>query len=365
VVANGNLARTFNFDQGYESQEEALGRQRAGTEVNRRALDWLEEHHANPFFLYVHYIEPHVPYEPLERFRGLFEGDGLDQGMLDRILPIGDTYINMLRPEVLIEGDSRDLDLYVTRYDEEIRSVDYLVDLLLGKLAELGVEESTLVVLTSDHGESLGDHDYFFGHGFFAYESTARVPLMIRAPSMIRPGTTVESVVELVDVMPTILELLGVAPNPEIEGVSLLPALGSPSAPGLAFCEGGHRSDRLILALRAGRWKLIHNPRGILLEEDLLRPRVLLDPDRALWLWRVARGNALGWMKRWELYDVETDPAEKHDLLDREPELFAKLRPLLEDWRRQSPAERDQRSVDPEAMESETLENLRSLGYVN
>jgi arylsulfatase A-like enzyme len=219
-------------------------RQRRADAVVTDAIGWLEEVKDTRFLLWAHLYDPHRPYEPPEPFR------------------------------------SKHSDPYVA----EILYADSQIARLLAALEERQLLERTIVIVAGDHGESRGDHGEQ-DHGVFIYESVLRVPLIVRAPS-ISPGR-VGSVVRLTDVMPTVLDLLGI-PVPTMDGVSLRELLtGRRQDLGLEAYAESEYPRRLgcaaLHALREGRFKLIDGPRPELydLERDPFEDRNLYDERRA------------------------------------------------------------------------------------
>jgi arylsulfatase A-like enzyme/Tfp pilus assembly protein PilF len=169
--------------------------QRPGPETIEAALGWLDEREqqptsTEPFFLWLHLFDPHDPYTPPEPFR------------------------------------SR----YSNPYDAEVAYTDSLVGGFLEDLDRRGLVDETLIVLTADHGEGLGDHGENF-HGYFVYDSTVHVPLMLRFPGRALAGTRVDAPVSHVDIVPTILEATGQEIPERLQGRSLLAALQETSPP--------------------------------------------------------------------------------------------------------------------------------------
>ena len=225
-------------------------RERPALETTEAALSWVRARpRGRPWFLWVHYYDPHDPYTPPERFR--------------RPGPRGS-------------------------YDGEVAAVDEAIGRLREGLARVPSPNGLLTVVTADHGESLGEHGEET-HGFFVYESTLQVPLLFHFPGRVRPGASVLPA-RLVDVAPTILELAAQPALPEIDGVSLLPLLrgGTQDLPP-AYAETyqpwlGYGWAPLF-ALRARSWKLVDAPRRELydLQQDPAEAdnRVAAAPDEA------------------------------------------------------------------------------------
>ena len=143
---------------------------------------------------------------------------------------------------------------YLDAYDAEILYCDDSVGKLVAKLRELGLED-TVIILAADHGESLGEHDYYFGHGKFVYEACSRVPLIIYAPSIFKNPGRVEEQVNLINIAPTILDLAGIPIPPGVEGRSLVPMAKGEGLSGdeHIFLERANR----IKGVRTNDWKYI------------------------------------------------------------------------------------------------------------
>jgi tetratricopeptide (TPR) repeat protein/arylsulfatase A-like enzyme len=191
VVSSVVLDRRFNLSQGFDSYDDRFQAQhkigdlaeRKGDETTARATEWLASHASAPFFLFVHYYDPHDPYEPPAPFAAQWRDDP---------------------------------------YSGEVAFADQGVGQLLEKLKQLGLYEQTLIVITGDHGEMLGEHGEL-NHGFFIYEAALKVPLILRVPG--GPARQVEQAVSLIDVAPTVVALLGAPALEQAQGIDLSPLL--------------------------------------------------------------------------------------------------------------------------------------------
>ena len=186
------------------------------------ALAWLDTvDERRPFFLWVHLFDPHGPYAPPPPHdASYYEGDPRDPAVntMDQATGIAEYLLPSL------EGIT-DLQWPVAQYKGEVAYTDLQVGRLLDGVVERDLDEDTVVVVVADHGESLTEHGYYFNHGAHLYEPSMHVPLTIVAPGSVRPGTTVDKVVENIDLLPTILELL-YRPVPEgLPGQSLVPLM--------------------------------------------------------------------------------------------------------------------------------------------
>ncbi len=347
VVANGNLGKVFNFHQGFDTYVEVWkepGHRDSGEAqyVSRHAISWLKrEGRKQPFFLWLHSNDPHARYEPPGQFHEMFVGDEYYEG--SRRVPLNpgrDQNIGGI-PARSHLGQRDEVDYYIAQYDAEIRFTDEQIGAVMRALEDLGLGENTIVILAADHGESLGEHNYYFEHGRFAYDSCARVPLIIRAAALGEPGQVVESPVELIDVVPTILELVGLPPHPEAEGKSLVPLVAGDEATAsrwaYAFTEAGYRND-YQRAIRTTRWKLIYIP----------------DPAT----------QAIMQGRSFELYDIVNDPGETQNLIDLHPEVAKKLKAELFRWMAMQDEASGARPSVPARIDPATREQLRTLGYI-
>jgi arylsulfatase A-like enzyme len=183
-----HLDRWFNhFDEDLGRRYQLFNSSRYAEDVTPRAMKWLQAHYKGkkPFFLWVHYFDPHSPYI----FRDYFQPKARKG-----IAPVA----NPWRDD--------DMSQRIRDYDSEIYYTDHYIGQLLTELETLGLKDSTLVVLTGDHGESLGGHGYV-GHGRHLYESTLHVPLIFRWPGHVVSGKVVQTPVSSVDLAPTILDV--------------------------------------------------------------------------------------------------------------------------------------------------------------
>jgi arylsulfatase A-like enzyme len=221
AIINGPaLSPEYGVDRGFEFYDGVKDWQaRPADRVTLDALKWIDEQRDKPFFLFVHYFDPHVPYEPPPPYDEIF-----DPGYRGRV-GLGfdrDTYAQA-RQELSRTDDPRaaaDWNHLRALYDGEIAFTDAAVGDLIAGLEERGLRKNTLIVFLSDHGEEFFDHGGF-EHGHTLYNELLRVPLVFSLPGVVPGGACVGTQVRLLDVMPTILDLAGVEPESRLEGVSL------------------------------------------------------------------------------------------------------------------------------------------------
>jgi arylsulfatase A-like enzyme len=356
VVSNVNLGRSMRFDQGFdwflESWSEGLaqvnptapfvgspGRVKQFTDASRvtdQALAWLEQRERDtPFFLWVHYMDPHGPYVPparyFERFRGAYPEQLVE---LDRI-----PRYQRQRPS-RSEPFLRDLGFYKARYAAEIRYLDDELGRLLDALERRWGDAPGLVALTADHGESLDEHDYYLAHGALPFQPATRVPLLLHMPGRVVAGRVVEEPVALVSLVPTLLDLLGVPTPAGVEGASLaaFADAGAPApAPGDVFGQAGTELPPHAF-VRRGRFKLVRFARP----EEIQR----------------FGGEQV-------LYDLARDPGETRDALAEHPEQAADLARALDRWLAESGAPPEGASGPAAELGAEESQMLRALGYAH
>lgn len=316
----GQLARAYGLGQGFAVYEEGPD---PFDWARRKSQSWIEARLARgeerPFFLFLHTYEAHHPYEPSPEDAAL----------------VADPYAGPLPPQIpvaLLEQinqgrqplSAEDLSHVIGAYDAEIRSVDRGFGRLLAFLREKNLLDSTVVVVTSDHGEEFGEHGQVGWHSLTLYEEVLWVPLIFRLPGARWAGQRPAQRVRSIDIAPTLLDLLAVAPPAAFEGRSLLP-LFEPGAPPL--------EEAPAVAFR-------DTAAGEVFESLAIR-RHKLNEGR--------------------LFDLEEDPWEKRDRAAADPATLESLRGEL---RRLVATRPGLPPAAPVALSEEELERLRSLGYV-
>ncbi len=299
IISSFVLNAKFGLDQGFDSYNDDFvepiksfpHNERRGAEASRFACEWLERHRHEPFFLFLHYYDPHHAYDPPEPFSRIFS-DNL--------------------------------------YAGEIAYSDYCIGRVIRKLKELDLYDSTLLIITSDHGESFGEHSEEL-HGFFIYQSTINVPLIIRVPGGPR-GKRVDETVGLVDIVPTICSLVGITPSSVLRGRDLSCYIRrkgpKEKEQRYIYCESLIPTEYEcgpLLGVVSGRWKYIQSPRQ-------------------------------------ELYDLGKDPCENENLAEKQPKrtrlMQEHLKLILQEQVRSN------ESDDEFVLDEESKRRLESLGYV-
>jgi arylsulfatase A-like enzyme len=294
------LDRRFGLDQGFDIYDDDLEthvepklqqKERRAETVTQAAIKWLDGVGEESFFLWVHYFDPHDAWSPPP--------------------PYSKDYVQ-------------------NPYDGEIAYADDWLGKLLNKLEKLKLTENTLIVLAGDHGEGLGDH-HEKTHGIFIYDATLRVPLIFSCPRILPKSKRISSLVRLIDITPTILEIMAYKIPEHIQGVSLSPfILGKTKNMKLElYCETFYPKSTHnwspLKGLRTDTWKYIEAP-----------------------------------IK--ELYELDKDPDEKTNLFDKEKDqaqrMTNRFAKLIQEIRTEETASTTL------AMDEDTKEKMRSLGYI-
>jgi arylsulfatase A-like enzyme len=300
-------------------------------------LDWLDEVGEKPFYAWIHFADVHTPYQPPPPYnRFYYDDDEHDPGerSLRRIWPQLPEHMSD-HPffQRWLDGIT-DLEWVYAQYQGAVTYVDDEVGRLLDALEERALLRRTAIVLTSDHGESLGEHEMYFVHTGL-YEVTAHVPLIMYFPGAGRQGVHVREVVELVDVFPTVLEYFDIPHSTEIRGRSLWPLIRGEMQPArIALVEHAGRNQ---VALRSDDYKYIRHLKN--LNHQPSYPFV---------------------EGREELYDLSADPFERDNLVASNPNLVRVFRNELK-MRREDRLDLDTGEAE---VSQETVEVLRALGYV-
>ena len=282
------------YDAGFrdrgpgESRYDTL--ERRGGEVVAHAIAWLGKHERQPFFLWVHLYDPHAPYDPPEPFRSRYSSDA---------------------------------------YDGEIAYADSAVGTLLDSLQTSKLYDNSVIAVMADHGEALGEHGER-GHGIFLYSPTIHVPLLLKLPSQTAAGKHLESRVSLVDVLPTLLETVGITVPAAVEGKSLMPVIRDKGTPSnrTSYAETDYPQ-------RAFGWSSLHALRS----------------DKYLFVEA----------PRKELYDESRDPGDDHDLSSAAGAVTTTLASQLGQFRARTSS---LRTAPQTSLDASQEQKLRALGYV-
>jgi arylsulfatase A-like enzyme len=297
------------------SFHEIFATYRVASEINDEVCRWFEQFSLRPFFLFVNYMDPHAPYVPPAPFDSLYRTRGPRR---------------VHRTKTLLEYRLGKIDrptyfAYLgSQYDGEIACLDRELGKLFDRMKELGIYDSSFVIVTSDHGELLGEHD-LLAHVTDMYEEALRIPLVVKFPFSGRRGLE-RRPIHLVDILPTVFDWCGL---PLPEGLSGSP-YGKPEKPIVGELFKDKSGGSVHRVLYQGPYKLMQ-----------------YDGPRAA-----------------ELYDLKRDPGETRDLGSERSDIVLDLSVQLEQWREKHPP-RGVRTVAAEAMPpKEVYDDLKALGYI-
>jgi len=328
VVSNWSLKKERGLDQGFDFYDDFLPEQELNRplffkkdpeDTTKSALEWLDKNKEKPFFLFINYMDPHGPYTPPPPYNNAF---AVSRTSATEVLPFSEKNdAPHAIPAYQRLGEATNPAYYVSQYDGEIQYTDYWLGKLIEKIKDWGLLDTTLIIVTSDHGESLGEHDYYFMHSNLTYKEQASVPLIIRFPPLFRAGKVVHTRIEGMDLMPTILQVCGISYKGKVEGQSFLRVEKEKNSNPVTVLS---ESARMISVYKEP-WELV------ILEKKPI-----------------------------ELYNLTLDPLEKRNVLETsDPETQQSLFSIAAKYFNQP------RSNKKSNIKEEDKETLRSLGYIN
>lgn len=296
-TGRGDVSSIYGFNQGFDVFDEGtadIAWSRGFKDTVPLALNWIKENKNDKFFVFLHGYDMHEPYRHPNK--DIF--DPGYKGFVDNVSPNDFFFRRIFNFHYLDENNNiikisqRDIDHIVAHYDSGIRYVDAWIGEFFQGLKKDGVLENTIIIILSDHGEEFGERGIIGRHKGSSYDEVIHVPLIIKYPHS-KPGR-IKTQAQLIDVMPTILDFLNVPKNNKAHGNSLLPLIGGKADP--SFNKFVYSSSNVIRSLK---WKAVFTSRH-------------------------------------ELYDLESDPKEKNNLVMEKTELFLRLYVKLLEWRKES-----------------------------
>ena len=282
----GQLGKVFGFSRGFDEHKAYAG-VNYGDEILavriEEAIRWLNRNKGRQFFLFLHTYEVHAPYAPSDEFAAYFAADykgqlpkRIDQKLINRIN----------KGKLKLSKDDRDQ--MVNLYDSEIRQMDSGFSRLIAYLKAQGLYDSSMIILTSDHGEEFGERGRMGVHSYTLYDELLRVPLMIKFPHGHFAGSRIDAQVRSIDIAPTILDVLGRPVPRSFEGQTLIDALAGRPFAEFALSQKDSKALKISTSVRSKRWKT-HKAR---------------------------------------LFDMEKDAGETRDVKEQEPAVFEKLQKI-------------------------------------
>lgn len=354
-----------NLHQGFDQVVESLAfPDRDSSKTSHAyvpmAIEWIEENGQRPFFMFLHLYDPHDPYRPKSPLDRTWTNEAAVESFNQETRTIEDSIADPLlrrfKKPTLDELKAVNVDAHQyaevpsSWYDASILAMDFELRKLFASLTKMRLDKDTLVVIASDHGEEFFEHGRMF-HGQSVYRELIEVPLIFWWPGVVSDDARVDATVEMVDVMPTVLELSGLSVPIQAQGASFAnqirvgndqnPRTRVPMKP--AFAMKAKVSELLSPPPREtesytvidGEWKLIHN----------------LVPGKG--------------QPEFELYNRLNDHKEQVNLAPNMPHLVSRLARLLDSWRRFTSRQQIKEDIpNPAPLDGEVLRRLISLGYL-
>jgi len=310
------LSRQFGY-QGFDRFDDTGN----GIEsIYNKAVNWLKKGRSRPFFLFLHTYQVHAPYDPPpaydiysdKNYRGIVKVSGNSNDYYKDIKPIMTT---------------EDYHYVIDKYDGDINYTDHFLGKLFNDLKELGIYDNSIIIVTSDHGENFLDHPAYNIDHKELYEEIIKVPLIVKGTSLFPKNQIISDQVETIDIMPTLLELLGIPSAQKVDGQSLVELVERGSYDKtFAFSEKNSKYKMI----RSNDWKLIHRSQTNL-----------------------------------ELYDLRNDPGEQNSLLTKNPDVAKTLYKELDTWIGIQDEKSKLFTAGKIKLDGELTQKLKALGYVN
>lgn len=334
---HGRLAARTTF-YARKAADRLLGRDDSGARrTNRALLDWIGSGR-RPFFAFVHYNETHLRFHPPAPYDRMFLSGRWTKERVRRVNQDCNAYIAGAVPM-----SEEDFAILTALYDGELRYADSRLAEVAEFLRRRGEWDRTLMIVTADHGENLGDHG-MMSHKFVLYDTLIRIPLILRCPPAIPAGFLLDELAQTTDILPTILEIAGVAAEAgRFQGRPLI--VGGRATPGPAFTI----SERSRPNLTAFRQRF---PGFDARRFDVIRKAIRTRREKFIWH---SSGEC-------EFYDLERDPGELDNLIFRERQRSEALRQQLADWA--ASIERGDGEEPPREMDTLMRRQLERLGYL-
>jgi arylsulfatase A-like enzyme len=312
----------FHFQTKYYKDNSHQINSYSAADLTNAVLDWISRKPKNKFFIWMHYIDPHTPYLPPHPYDKLYINDEYYNS--DKTACFVDNLEGRggIPPDVAIKNIS-EVDYYIAQYDGEIKYVDKQIGRLIKNLKELDLYKNTLIIISADHGESLGEHNIYFEHAAGLYDESIKVPLIIKLPQEKFRGKIVNKQVRVVDIMPSILNILNLKVLKNIDGESLYPVI---TGGDMYKSQYSFSKTAAMSSLRTDNWKLIYY-------ED---------------------------SNNYELFNLKKDCKELNNLYNAEDKITAVLKGEMKNLLKSNLYKQDEDCVN-----KTTKDILRSLGYTN
>lgn len=326
IVDNGNLSKKYHFNQGFQDYTEVWldvdGLKDSSSFITQRVSEYLKKKQDQPFFLWAHYIETHAPYNPPQQYIEA-RPKGRDIHQIAKKMVVGTKHEREILRSRSDEG------YFISLYDGSVKYVDELIGRVLDDLKSGGFFDNTIIIISSDHGEDLGERNFFFDHGPLAFQEAARIPLLVHIPN--QKGSRISYPVSLMDLYPTLLKAVDLVPPYPIQGRNLF----------------DFDKDRFLLikamAPDLGSYGVVYQKAHY----------VRISPDTA---------KSLNLQETY-LFDIYRDPEEKDSILSSRRILAVQMEEAYRTFFNRF--SRGQKKPSEKAdLSKKDLDNLKSLGYI-
>jgi arylsulfatase A-like enzyme len=304
------------------------------TEITEKAKEWINKNKKGKFFLWLHLWDTHTPpLNPPSPYSSLFFNDEYSKSKIN--VPVTINYRTRIGGlnRALVENHNNvtDINYYIAIYDGAIRYVDEQIESILNHLNSLRLDKNTLILISADHGEGIGEHNLYFTHGFNLYDELIKVPLVIKYEKLFPRNKKIDIQIQTIDMAPTILDVLGIKKPSSMKGVSLLPLIYDDKEKYPAKFSFANQALENLYSIRTPEWKLIYDA-----NKD-----------------------------KYEFYNLQEDPNELNNLIKSTSfdnyKIFLSLKREL---KKQLKRTNRKRGKTKYSLERETEEKLKSLGYL-
>lgn len=310
-------------------------------QYTKRAIKYIRKNSNKRFFLCLYYIDSHWPYEPPSPYDNMFDLEykgkhsfnNLDNGKIKRSdLMFGNKKLS-----------KRDVEHAIAHYDGGIRHVDTHIKKIFNLLKKEKLDKETLIVICSDHGESFGEHNYFYQHGEHLYESGLKSTMIISNPKIIPKGKKIRSRIQNLDIMPTILDMLNITIIDRLDGVSLLPLIHGKKKKirDFVFSESVENSwkenKRIYFEGVKGKWR-----------------SMIIDDWKIIYIPHPKKSI-------FELYNLKNDPHEKNNLINKNKKIATEMKKMILEYLK---TQSNKGKTDLSSLTEKSRKLLKSLGYI-
>lgn len=344
LTGGGFVSSVYGFSKGFDTYHDGVGgifQQDSAELLFRAVLEWLEREKDKNFFLFLHTYQTHNPYACPYPYKTMFTKEGAKWRHIDLGSYLGG------KPGLFKRLPEEELQNIIDLYDGEIRYTDEkFIGPLIGKLKEMELYDQTMIIFTSDHGEEFYDHKGW-GHGHSLYDESLKVPLVIKFPGSKFKGKEIGNIVSLVDVMPTVLEEMGIDfSDLNIDGRSLFPVI-----------EGKEKGDRTFLADIGSNVLNSRIPQKISInmgKDKLILNKKFSTKDLDFFLYAPPA------LKPVELYDLKQDSIERKNIADKKSVLVNQIIQQINEIYSKA----KKRKISRPEIDEKLKEQLKALGYI-